>query len=74
MSTEIKVHPPAAPGGGLGLKRTLVELPFSEVGPSLGPGSLAVYEDCKRMIRRLPERQQAAVIANLCTFFGDADG
>ncbi len=70
---SIKIHPPRPLGLGArgSQKRALVEFPFTEVRPSLDSPRLAVYEQCKALLKDLSPRSQAAVLANLCVTFGE---
>lgn len=55
-------------------RSTRVEFPFTEARPSLAGPAAAALRDCQAQIAPLTPHQQAVVLANLCSLFGEHDG
>ena len=65
------------PGGGGGvnepMRMTMVELPFSELAPSVSSIVLTVEKSCEQLLDQLTPHQRDAAIALICAKYGNVE-
>lgn len=67
--SRIKIMPGRGASGLSNAYKTLAELPFTEISPTMGPHSGMVYGYCKNALQRLSPHERDVVLANLLAEF-----
>lgn len=70
MSSRIKIRPGRGGFRGKPATPTLVELPFSELTPSMGGSTSIMLEQCTRVLDQLGPHERDVILANLLARYG----